>query len=215
MIKTVIWDYNGTILDDTKLCYDIFIESMQEQKLDRLISFTEYRNNFRFPVIEFYKQYNFDFDLKSYEEISDDFIKQYLAHEHELNLVQGVKEKLEQLKDEGVQNIIISACQDDILNRQVQLYGIAKYFTDIIGLKDVLAYSKKELAINWLKQAKLNPQEVLWVGDSVHDYECAHACGCHSVLVASGHQSYDVLLNSAPYVIESIADFDQFMQKIN
>ena len=54
MIKHVIWDWNGTLVNDLELCVDILnLALIEHGKLP--ISVDQYKESFCFPVSKFYK----------------------------------------------------------------------------------------------------------------------------------------------------------------
>ena len=61
--KHIIWDYNGTILDDTQLVLDILNIMLEEKRL-KTCTMDEYREVFDFPIIDYY--INVGFDLEKY-----------------------------------------------------------------------------------------------------------------------------------------------------
>ena len=52
-IKHIIWDWNGTLVNDAQLCVDIVNEILSEFDIPP-VSFEFYRNNFSFPVRNYY-----------------------------------------------------------------------------------------------------------------------------------------------------------------
>ena len=59
-VKTVIFDFNGTILDDLDLCFNI-LNKMLNMYNHPSISKGRYLDIFTFPVIEYYKKAGFNF----------------------------------------------------------------------------------------------------------------------------------------------------------
>ena len=60
MIKNIIFDWNGTLIDDTQLSLEIENDLFLERGLRR-IDLKEYRDCFCFPVIHYYEKIGFDF----------------------------------------------------------------------------------------------------------------------------------------------------------
>ena len=77
MIKNIFFDFNGTILDDTDLCYDIEAKMIEEEGLPP-VSKEFYLDNFCFPVIDYYKKVGFDVSKANYDRISKKFFDSYL-----------------------------------------------------------------------------------------------------------------------------------------
>ena len=53
-VKEILWDWNGTLINDTSLCVDILNELLSDYGSDP-ISIDFYRNHFSFPISGFYK----------------------------------------------------------------------------------------------------------------------------------------------------------------
>ena len=57
----VIWDWNGTIVDDAFVFVKIMNFFLKEKKLP-LINIAKYRDVFEFPLINYYSKLGFDFN---------------------------------------------------------------------------------------------------------------------------------------------------------
>src|SRR5262249_46428492 len=84
----VIWDWNGTLLDDVDLCVEIVQGMLERHGLAR-IGLAEYQSVFRFPVREYYKDVGFDFAKTPFEAVSEDFMSTYLDRVLEARLFGG------------------------------------------------------------------------------------------------------------------------------
>ena len=74
--KHIIWDWNGTLLDDCKVCVKSFNRSLKKRNR-RPISLDKYRSIFTFPVIDAYKKVGFDFKKESFSKVSNEFVEFY------------------------------------------------------------------------------------------------------------------------------------------
>ncbi|MBR3202365.1 MAG: hypothetical protein IKF60_02130, partial [Solobacterium sp.] len=72
-MKTIIWDYNGTIIDDVHLCLEVETFMLKERGMFSNYSLEDYRDLFCFPVIDYYKKLGYTFEKESYEQISVEF----------------------------------------------------------------------------------------------------------------------------------------------
>ena len=71
--KHIIWDWNGTLLDDAWLCVDIMDSMLKERSLGTL-TLDRYQRLFEFPVIDYYRKLGFDFTKESFEKTGTEFI---------------------------------------------------------------------------------------------------------------------------------------------
>ena len=61
-----------------------------------------------------------------------------------------------------------------------------------------------------MKEHNINGEDVLFIGDTLHDLEVAEAMGAKCKLVSCGHQSKEVLSKSGVEILESINDLKSF-----
>ena len=61
-VKHVVWDWNGTLLDDIDVSMDALNTILKKAQLPLVLDKGEYRKYFQFPVIEYYKKVGFDFE---------------------------------------------------------------------------------------------------------------------------------------------------------
>ena len=64
--KAIIWDWNGTLLDDVELCINSMNLLLKERNLQAL-TIDRYREIFTFPVKEYYQKAGFNFKTENFE----------------------------------------------------------------------------------------------------------------------------------------------------
>ena len=69
----VIWDFNGTLLDDVKLCFDLLNKMLSKRGFET-VTIEKYKEIFRFPVKEYYRLAGFDFEREPFEVTAVEFI---------------------------------------------------------------------------------------------------------------------------------------------
>ncbi len=204
-IKTIIWDWNGTLLNDIDICIDsinILLEHRNIEKLTKKI----YKEIFTFPVKDYYSKAGFDFTKEDFDIPATEFINIYNHRIIDADLFQEVTSVLEHFKNRNYQQLIISAMEQDSLVRSIFDKRINNYFTHISGINDHYAVSKVENAKNLIKKANINPNQVCMIGDTIHDFEVAGEIGCNCIIVANGHQSYKRLEPLNCTVVNKLTD---------
>ena len=106
----------------------------------------------------------------------------------------------------GIRVYILSASEQNNLLEQTNTYGITKYFDAVLGINNIHAASKVDIALDFMKKSEIKANETLFVGDTLHDYEVSLAMGVDCVLVSCGHQAKDILDKAGCRVINSVAD---------
>ena len=122
--KHIIWDWNGTLLDDRWLTVESMNRLLQRRNME-LITEETYRSVFMFPVIEYYIKLGFDFDKEPFSVSGTEFIEEYNKRASEPRLHAGAKETLSELHQNDMRHSILSASKQDILDRLMGEYGIA------------------------------------------------------------------------------------------
>lgn len=202
--KYIVWDWNGTLFDDIDICMVALNELLDKYHLP-LVDKAAYREVFRFPVSDYYQDVGFDFTKTSFDILAKQYMDTYIPGSLHCQLFADVKETLQFFQNMGLKQFIISASRIDHLQLQLKQYDILPYFTDILGLDNIRAGSKIEVAERWIIDQHIDPEQVLFIGDSVHDSEVAKACGCDCTLICRGHQSKEKLEKTGCAVKDSIS----------
>lgn len=208
----IIWDFNGTLFADIDAGIASVNAMLRERKLPEIQSVDAYREIFRFPVIDYYRDLGFDFDAEPFEVLAPVWIDLYNKHSADASLQDGALEALRELRELGISQILLSATELNMLKGQLHTLKIYEYFDKIMGLDNIHAHSKKAIALEWMEQ---NPDaRPLFIGDTLHDAEVAAAVGADCVLVANGHQSKARLAPCGFPVFDSIADILNWLKKV-
>ncbi|MEA1940101.1 MAG: HAD family hydrolase, partial [Candidatus Caldatribacteriota bacterium] len=184
--KHIIWDWNGTLVDDVWLVVEIMNKMLKKRQLPGIDS-KKYKEIFDFPVTKYYLKLGFDFSRESFKELTVEFISEYYRRFNECKLFDKTEEVLKKIRDMGISQSILSASKEDVLTEKIRYYGIEKYFCRIIGLENHYAESKIENGKKGIVELNLDPQEVLLIGDTTHDYDVSKQIGCDCLLIANGH----------------------------
>jgi phosphoglycolate phosphatase len=182
----IIWDWNGTLLDDTWLCLELINKQLQRQGLP-VLSMETYRGIFDFPVADFYRMIGFDFRKIPYETIAALFHGDYCLRRFECSLHRGAERILGRAQSCGMRNSLLSAYMSSYLREMTGHYGLDNYFSHIVGLDNPYGKGKTEEGRWLIERLDCGAESVLMVGDSTHDYEVARELGVRCVLVAGGH----------------------------
>jgi phosphoglycolate phosphatase len=206
----IIWDWNGTLLDDLNLCLDIINALLNKYHLPPITS-DNYLALFCFPVEDYYRKIGFNFENLSFEVISTEFITAYEKGRPNCQLMSGALEMLETLSDIGYSQSILSASKKGFLAKAVQDYGIHDYFLAINGLDNHHAAGKLDLAQEFIKAQNLNPNTTLLIGDTLHDAEIADKLGVDCWLIPNGHHSRQRLESAGVPIMESLTNMSEHL----
>jgi len=203
MIRQVIWDWNGTLVDDVDLCVDILNQVLSEHCLPP-ISLKKYRETFFFPVAQFYQTLGLPSSGPQYEKLAGDYIRAYRGRFKECELNQGALETVGALSDLGVSQSILSAGEQQDVENFVSFYQLDHWIGFIDGADNIEASGKGERASAHLSRLGFDKKEVLLVGDTLHDLEVANLLGCQTLLYSGGHADELRLIQSTDQIIRSL-----------
>ena len=206
--KHIIWDWNGTLLNDAWLFVEI-MNSVLENRNMATISLEKYRKIFGFPVKDYYKKLGFDLEKESFQKCGLEFITAYEKRRYEARLHSRVNSILSKLSSMNIQHSILSAQHQSLLDDLTKYYNIHEYFIEVNGLDNYYAHSKVSIGIEWMKKTGLDAREVLLIGDTDHDFEVAKALEVDCLLISHGHHCHSRLIQTGAPVIHDIVDIFQ------
>lgn len=209
-MKTIFFDFNGTIIDDLDLCFNILNQMLDESGKEQ-ITIERYKDIFTFPIIEYYKKAGMTFENKSFEDYSHEFIAAYQEASLDCPLHEGIKDVFEKFHKLGYNLVCLSASQIDNLKEQLVHFKIDKYFDAILGISDVYAKSKVEIGLKYMKEKNIDPSSAIMIGDTLHDYEVSTKMGISCVLYDKGHQSRKVLEAAGVKIVSSHEEFYDYV----
>ena len=203
--KHIMWDWNGTLLDDSHMAVMVINKTLAKRDMPT-IDHEHYQKIFGFPVIDYYRRLGFDFVDESFEIVGTEFIDGYEEHKFEVDLHTGVRDVLTTLTGRGIGHSILSAYKQNTLDELVAHFGLTEQFVKIVGLDNHYAHSKVDNAIQWMSELGHDTKDVLFVGDTEHDFEVAESIGVDCILIPGGHQTQEALAATGARVVDGVQD---------
>ena len=202
----VIWDFNGTVLDDVEVGVKSVNTLLKRRNLPELTSVEHYRSVFGFPIIKYYERIGFDFSKESFSDVAREWVEEYMINVVNAKTADKAVEVIEALKNKGISQVLVSATEINMLNKQLDMLGISQMFDGVFGLDNIHAQNKISAAMEWRKRN--SDAKALVIGDTDHDFETAAAIGADCVLCCVGHQPKSELLKLGVTVIDSLAEIE-------
>ncbi|MFR5796971.1 MAG: HAD family hydrolase [Christensenellales bacterium] len=124
-MKHIIWDFNGTLLNDAQLSVDL-----DNYVFDRIgvprITLEDYRNNMTMPVRDFYPLVGVNYDAHSYEEIARIWLDEFNRKAIGVGLIPGVLEAIRALHAQGRSQSVLSASYEPSVRAQCAALGLTR-----------------------------------------------------------------------------------------
>lgn len=203
MIKTVLFDLDGTILDSNELINASFEHTFKQYNY----SFTrEEIIGFNGPPL-----------VETFNTIDPDraelMIDTYREHNHAIHdkyvkLFPNVIETIETLKDNQINIGIVTAKMRAGVDIGLKLTGLDRYFETIVTVDDVVhPKPHPESVIRAMKELKGEPSTTLMVGDNYHDIQAGQNAGVMTAGVAWSLKGKDFLASYEPtYILDDMKD---------
>ena len=203
MEKRLIWDWNGTLLDDVSAA----VAALNRMLVKRGAAPTtvgHYRRRFGFPVRPFYAELGVDLSKWDWNDICEDF-HDFVAAEPQ-SVRPDAHSALELAASLGFRQCILSALRQDKLENALDSNGFTVFFDRIFGVDNLDGASKLDRGRELVASIGTGGQSPVFIGDTLHDAEVANALGGRCVLVSCGHQSPERLVAAGCPVVGSLPE---------
>jgi phosphoglycolate phosphatase len=202
-MRSIIWDWNGTLLNDLDFCISTINKLLKKRDLP-LVTNQSYKAVFSFPIKDYYEAIGFDFNKEDFVIPAREFIDLYNNGVKNCTLHDAAIEVLSYFKEKGIRQFVLSAMQQEMLTETLKHQGIFDYFEGVAGLKDHYAVSKIERGEELISQFNIKKENATILGDTIHDFELAMQLDIDCILIADGHQSEERLKSTGMQVIPSL-----------
>lgn len=204
-LKSIIWDWNGTLLNDLDICISCINSLLKARDLP-LLEVDYYKEVFAFPVKDYYSIIGFDFTREDFEVPAREFIDLYEKGITHCKLHQASTEVLTHFRNKGVRQYVLSAMHQTMLQETLLYNNVIHYFETFSGLNDHYAASKVARGLELLQKFPIDKSTACMIGDTIHDYEVAQALEIKCVLIADGHQSKQRLESTGAIVFNNLTE---------
>ena len=203
----VIWDYNGTLADDVipslLASNEIIVRHGKEP-----ITLEQYYEYVDYPISRFW-EHIFDLEKFPMSAIGEEYYAVYPKYFRGLS--DGAAELVKKLDDAGVVQMILTSAHPRLIGQTLREAGIEEYFDAVSSSGDLLAGSKIDRGIEWLKKSGIDPRRAVTVGDTLHDRDAAAAMGTDCILCSFGHQSEARLKTAGLPVARKFSEIERYL----
>ena len=94
----------------------------------------------------------------------------------------------------------------------VNHHSLGSLFYQSLGTDNIKAEGKIDLGKRFITASDLLPEEILLVGDTIHDLQVANEIGCSVLLFSQGHNSKNQLSGFSVPIINDLMEVSQYLQ---
>ncbi|MFD8977398.1 MULTISPECIES: HAD family hydrolase [Streptomyces] len=205
--KHLVWDWNGTLLDDIGAVIGATNAAFAELGLEQ-ITLEQYRELYTVPVPKFYERLMGRLPTDAEWIVMDDaFHRHYWARAEDCGLTVGAAELLAARQDSGFTQSLLSLAPHAELIPLVRRHGIAERFVRMDGRVDQSTDGKAGHMVRHLAALGAVPADrVVVIGDAADDAVAAAHVGAKAVLYTGGSHSRASLERVGVPVVDSLAE---------
>ncbi|GAB2024907.1 HAD family hydrolase [Lactovum odontotermitis] len=199
-LRNIIFDFDGT-LGDSKGCGNIATQEAFEHFNLKVPAAETMEYYMGIPIEEsFKKMANRELSDTEFKNLLDEFRRLYKHYEADyLTLFPGTKEMLASLTKAGKQLFVASSKHSEALRRNLEILGIAEFFTEVVGSDLVTHYKPHPESIDFIvNKHSLERTETVMVGDAVFDLQMGKAASVRTCAVTWGSHSEEALRTENP-----------------
>ena len=212
--KLIVYDWNGTLIDDTWITAQCFSFVIAPWGLPPLTAET-FRQAYDVPWTVMYKNMGVSdahIAQLSGHPIGENFLNDYETRINQAKLHNGTSAILQSMTDQGIDQIILSNHIEDRILEQLNRLGISKHFKTILAYKTYSAEERKTTKLDKLQQyiceKNLKPSDIIIVGDTPEEIKIAKQLGLACVSFTFGYASETRLKKESPHLlVHSMEEF--------
>ncbi len=213
-IQTIIFDYDGTLHNSTKIYTDVFRQVYREMVAAGDAPEREFRDDeitkwLGYSVQDMWDSFQPEFSQQKKMFYAGEIgrLMTEKVQNKEAILYDGALETLQYLKDKGYYLVYLSNCRHAYMDLHAECFGLRDYFDDMYCSGDYEQKPKHEI-FNVIKEKY--PSEYLMVGDRFHDMEVARYHKVYTAGCAYGFGSREEI-GMADVLLEDIRDLQKIL----
>ncbi|MBV8900040.1 MAG: dihydroneopterin aldolase [Verrucomicrobia bacterium] len=190
MIRNVILDWSGTLVDDLDLVVRA-TNAVLGAYGAAPISEDEFRRDFELPLTKYYERLLPTIPLPEIDKVYHEF---FARHRGSVALMPHAEAFLRLCRCSGRRLFLLSTMHAGHFEAQAGRFGIRPWFEEVyLDVAD-----KAPRILDLLRVFRLAAPETLFIGDLVHDVEAAKAAGVVSAAVLTGFDPIEKLASAGP-----------------
>ena len=208
MIRNIIFDWSGTLVDDLPAVLKAS-NYVLTQAGKPAMSLSQFRAEFKLPFTHFYDRHVPEISIEQLEEW---FHAEFRRSQDSVLELPHAREFLEFCHAKKVRMFLLSSMHPEHFATQCRVLGLnaflEKAYTGV--------WNKQEQIHQILRDNKLKPDETMFIGDMEHDIATAHHGGIHSCAVLTGYNTLEQLRAAKPdLIVEHLSELRHVLEKNN
>ena len=208
MIKAILFDMDGTLIDSERLNLEFMIQTCKEFGFDvDPADILSLRSNDPETCNRVYRnKYGDSFDFYEIRERRRELMRNHIA-ENGLPVKPGVYELMAHLKSIDVKTAVVTSTQYDRAMNYMKMIGLDTELDSVISAH--MVKNGKPAPDVYLYASKIigeSPCDCLAVEDSPNGVRSAHAAGCKVAVVPDLTPPDDMMRRKSTWIVDNLAD---------
>jgi phosphoglycolate phosphatase len=206
MIRNIIFDWSGTLVDDLPAVWSATNHVLLQSGLAEM-TLEQFRAEFCLPFTKFYNRYTPHISIQQLELW---FHARFKEVQHSVVELPHARSFLQFCRARGYRCFLLSTIHRDHYAVQTAING----FGEFLERPYVEVWNKREKIHAILTENGLHPRETLFIGDMEHDIETARHGGVHSCAVLTGYNTLTQLKAASPdLIVEHLGELQQLLER--
>jgi HAD superfamily hydrolase (TIGR01509 family) len=216
MIQTVIFDMDGVIVDTEPVHRYAYFKQFEELNIEvteaMYTSFTGFSTKNTFQTLK--EQFQLQHEVEDLIQRKRNIFNDAFDTKADLELLEGVRNLIEDLYQNGIQLILASSASKVTIDRVFTRFGLHDFFTHIVSGEDFPKSKPHPAIFEHAASLSMAPKEnCIIIEDSTNGVKAAKAAGIYCVGYESEH-SKDQNLDEADKVITHFKELNADLVKI-
>lgn len=219
-LKLVVWDWNGTLFDDT----DILVQAVNSAESPIYgipeITVEEYQELYEVPIKNWFAKMGVDSETfqRLSQQAANAFERDYEAAALHAPIRIGAREVLIMLRNNGIDQIILSNHTLEGIYLQLARLDIEQYIRTVLA-NDIIGGAhfrgKQERLANYLKENGIAASSVVIIGDTQEEVHIGKNLGLSTIAITGGACSEARLHQTKPdRLIHSLEELRNIIEEL-
>ncbi|MFC6316113.1 HAD family hydrolase [Lapidilactobacillus achengensis] len=208
MIKNVVFDIDGTLIDTERAYMDALLDVLNQQH-GWAYTYDQVVTIYGIPGYDGLVQLGFA--EKDVPGLLDEWHQTFTKYKELVQVFPGIINTLKTLQEYDVAIGVVTSKNQYDMSVDFKSRGLNDYFTQIVTADDTAKHKPNpEPMLKMLAKSQIPAHETLYIGDTAYDMQCAHGAGVKFALASWGahdhgqFQEMDYFLSRPAEIIDLV-----------
>ncbi len=209
MIKLIIFDYDGVVVDSFSNIHEVYQTIAKEFGVDCPENVEDFRKLYGYNL----RECNINLGIPIGKELIINQIFNREILKKKPKLFEGIDNVIKKLSEKYELVLLSSNFKEEIASK-TRKFDLKKYFSEIIGKEGDNFIRKSEIIPELLKERKITIDEVIFIGDRDNDWDACKKIDLQNIILVNygwGHtkqKEQDFQVDSSMDILKAVKQID-------